>query len=95
MEIISICLSDIPKESRTTANNGKIYASFVVDKRREPDQFGNTHTIYINQTKDERMAKKNKIYVGNGKEYIFENREQQAPIQNNQQPEPFDDGLPF
>lgn len=95
MEVISICLSDIPKEARTTAKNGKVYASLVVDKRREPDKFGNTHTVYINQSKEEREAKKDKIYIGGGKEYLFN----QSSTPTVSQPEVLqsDDGddLPF
>lgn len=97
MEVISICLSDIPKELIKMADNKKKYISLVVDKRREPDKFGNTHTVYINQTKEEREAKEAKIYVGNGKEYIFNN--QQSTPQNLTQSSipPIDDGddLPF
>lgn len=78
MEIISICLSDIPKDLIKTADNQKKYIRLVVDKRREPDKFGNTHTVYISQTKEEREARKEKIYVGNGKEYLFNNQNQTA-----------------
>lgn len=98
MEIISICLSDIPKDLIKTADNQKKYISLVVDKRREPDKFGNTHTVYISQTKEEREARKEKIYVGNGKEYLFNNQNQTAS-----QPQQYqstsssdnDDDLPF
>jgi len=100
MIVISICLSDIPAHARTKATNGKIYANFVVDTRKEPDQYKNTHTVYVNQTKEEREAKKSKEYVGNGKEYTFEKKE---PIKEQPKPEPYqyndegqdNDNLPF
>lgn len=72
MIIIDICLSDIPAEARKKSEkNGKVYAKFVVDERKSPDQFDNTHTVYVNQTKEEREAKKEKQYVGSGKELLF------------------------
>ena len=84
MEVISICLSDIPKELMRKADNGKSYINLVVDKRREPDKFGNTHTVYINQTKEEREAKMDKIYVGNGKEYLFNQTSNNTPVTTTQ-----------
>lgn len=66
--VIDICLSDIPEASRTKSEkNGKVYAKFCVADRKEPDQFGNTHTVYMNQTKEQREAQTPKHYVGNGK----------------------------
>ncbi len=67
----SICLSDIPKEARTTAKNGKVYANFDIMPKKETDQFGNDVTISIAKTKEQREAKANTIYVGNGKTFDF------------------------
>ncbi len=72
MQIISICLSDIPKENITKSDkNGKSYISLVVNSRKEPDQFGNTLTVTVSQTKIERERKEKKTYVGSGKEYNY------------------------
>jgi hypothetical protein len=71
MIVTSICLSDIPKESITTAANGKKYVNVVVDQRREKDHYDNTHTVYMSQSKEDRQNKLPKKYVGNGKEYTF------------------------
>ena len=71
MIVTSICLSDIPEDKITTASNGKNYVNIVVDQRKEKDQYDNTHTVYMSQSKDERQAKVPKKYVGNGKEYTF------------------------
>ena len=65
----SICLSDIPKEKIKAAANGKKYLNICIAERREPDQYENTHTIYVSQTKEEREAKANKCYIGSGKLY--------------------------
>lgn len=76
MIVIDVCLSDIPAEARNKSKkNGKTYAKLVVDNRKEKDQYDNTHTIYVNQTKEERASQAKKVYVGNGKEYIFNKSE--------------------
>lgn len=71
MIVTSICLSDIPEDKITTSSNGKKYVNIVVDQRKEKDQYDNTHSVYMSQSKDERQAKVPKKYVGNGKEYTF------------------------
>lgn len=69
---LSICLSDIPKDRmQKSEKNGKVYTNISVARRREVDQYGKTHTVYMNQSKEERDARADKIYVGNGKEFIF------------------------
>ena len=65
----SICLSDIPKEKIKAATNGKKYLNICIAERREPDQYDNTHTIYVSQDKEERDAKTNKCYIGSGRAY--------------------------
>lgn len=86
MITISICLSDIPAEARHKADNGKMYANFCIDRKKEEDKFGNTHSVWIQQSKEQRQAKVEKKYVGNGKEYIFQ--QTTAPANEN-------DDLPF
>ena len=71
MIVTSICLTDIPEDKIKTSSNGKKYVNIVVDQRKEKDQYDNTHTVYMSQSKDERQAKVPKKYVGNGKEYTF------------------------
>ncbi|MDR2928227.1 MAG: hypothetical protein LBV41_08535 [Cytophagaceae bacterium] len=91
---ISICLTDIPKEAiKVSERNGKKYLSIVVAERKEPDQYDNTHTVYVSQTKEEREAKAEKRYIGSGKLIAFNhvtpaNVDDLPPAQN------FDD-LPF
>jgi hypothetical protein len=96
---ISICLTDLPQDKITTAKNGKKYINLVVDTKRETDQYGNTHSVYVSQSKEDRQAKVQKTYVGKGKEYVFKN---DSPVTNKTEnfynPTPFDDGnsdLPF
>lgn len=72
MIVVSICLSDIPENKRNVGKNGKVYASVVVDEKRNgADDWGNTHGVYMSQTKEERQAKADRIWVGQGKEFVF------------------------
>jgi hypothetical protein len=72
MIVISVCVTDIPKDAiKLSEKNGKKYVSFVVDERKSPDNFGNTHSVAINQSKEDREAKVAKVYVGSGKEHNF------------------------
>ena len=92
MIIIDICLSDIPEWSRKKANNGKVYAKFCVVERQAPDKFDNTHTVYMNPTKEQREAKQDKAYVGAGKVLTFEAKapvQQDAPRTNDMESLPF------
>jgi len=95
MEKISICLSDIPASARKKSDkNGKIYCEIVVDKRKEKDAYGNDLTVYVNQSKEEREAKKPKEYIGNGKTIEFSRPTPEAtPIPNNIEEQTND--LPF
>jgi len=71
MIVLSIDLNKIDKSKIKAGKNGEKYYSIVVDQRREADKFGNTHTVYDNQSKEDREAKVNKNYIGSGKEYNF------------------------
>lgn len=91
MITISVCLSDIPKDQIVEANNGKKYVNLVLAERREVGQYGDTHMLYMSQTKEERENKEKRIFVGNGKEYKFETKEA-TPVKDVEQES---DGLPF
>jgi hypothetical protein len=68
---LNICLSDIPEAKIYKAKNGKQYITISVMKLKEKNKYGNTHTCYIRQTKEEREAKQDKVYVGNGQKIDF------------------------
>jgi hypothetical protein len=89
MITVSVCLSDIPKSEIVEAKNGKKYVNLVLDERRETGQYGETHMLYMSQTKEERQNKAKKVFVGSGKEYKFEKRQEEAPDSDT------GDGLPF
>lgn len=73
MVVINVCLSDIPGDKIfVSEKTGKEYVSLVVDSNYNGvDNYGNSHNVSISQSKEEREAKVKKIYVGNGKEYVF------------------------
>jgi len=81
---ISIDLTKIDKSRIKEHKNGSKYYNLTVDEKREPDQFGNTHTVYQTPTKEEREAKAPKVYIGSGKEFKFNNQQQTAPAQQAQ-----------
>jgi hypothetical protein len=95
MIIIDICLSDIPEWARKKANNGKVYAKFAVVERKEIDKFENTHTVYMNPTKEQREAKEAKCYVGNGKQLVFGSAAAPAPKQEEAPRMEMENDLPF
>lgn len=68
---VSLCVSDIPRDKIFVAESGKKYISICVSELREPDQFENTHSVFIRQSKEERERKDKRTYVGRGKAVVF------------------------
>lgn len=94
---ISICLDKIDKSKVTVGKDGKKYLNLTISKNRETDKFGNTHTVAHSQSKEEREAKVNRVFVGNGKEFVFGNNNSTpapAPQEKPTLPQSQDD-LPF
>jgi hypothetical protein len=90
---ISICLTDIPKDKIKEAANGKKYINLCLSKRKETGKYGETHTLFVSQTKDERDFNVQTVFVGFGKECVkqavtAENIDSMPPAQNM-------DDLPF
>ena len=74
LTVLNMCLSDIPKESRRTAGNGKTYCDIVVTELKNTDDRGNTLTVYMSQSQQERTGKRPKDYIGRGKEFAVESK---------------------
>lgn len=69
---VAINLSKIPQNRiKKSGKSGDLYFDIVITGRKEPDQFGNDVTVYMNQTEEEQKAKADKQYVGQGKNYVF------------------------
>lgn len=60
------------------ANKGTTSLKVCISERREADKIGNTHSVYLNQSKEEREAKKDKHYCGGAKAVVGNNQPQQA-----------------
>jgi hypothetical protein len=43
------------------------FCNLILAERKEADQYGNTHTVFISQSKEEREAQTPKIYIGSAK----------------------------
>ena len=87
---LNIDLTKIDKSKIVEGKKGK-YLNLVVAERKEKDNYGNTHTIYIQQSKEERQDGAAKQYIGSGKE-IELNNIATAPSQSKQED---DTDLPF
>ena len=62
----SINLNDIPKDKIIIGKKGK-YLPITITLNDELDQFGNNGPVCVQQTKEERDAKTDKVYLGNVK----------------------------
>lgn len=95
---ISINLSQIPENKKIKGKKGD-YLNLTIQELKQPDNYGNTHTVYVSQSKEEREAKVARTYLGNGKEFKFNQQGSTGSQQGNYQtPNNGQDdgsGLPF
>ena len=98
----SINLSEIPKDKIIEGKKGK-YLPITITLNDELDQFGNNGPVTVQQTKDERDAKQDKVYLGNVK-VVWTNGDNvaaaprdggPAPVQQAATPVAAEDDLPF
>jgi hypothetical protein len=90
MIVLNICKEDINWKE---AKNGKNYANVATDFLKEPDDKGNTHTVWNNQSQEERAEKAKKNYCGRGKQVSFTAPTAKKEFAINQQES--EDDLPF
>ena len=95
MIVLNICLSDIPAGSRFKGKDGKIYTNIIATELREKDKFDNTHTVYMSQSKEDREAKADKLYIGRGKEVVYGGSKPAQTTQNDAPADGSGDNLPF
>ena len=92
---ISLCLSDLPKDKIKQAKNGKKYVNLILAERKEKSKYGETHTLMVSRTKEEREANPKTGFVGSG--ILYEDNSTSVtpedidnyPVANDE------DGLPF
>tara|TARA_R110000772_G_scaffold55151_3_gene125810 strand:- start:1803 stop:2078 length:276 start_codon:yes stop_codon:yes gene_type:complete len=86
---LSINLEKIDKTKIIEGKKGKYLNVTIARNKDGEDQFGNTHYAFISQSKEERTGGQDKTYLGNGKEFVFDNAPQTATTTTE------DTGLPF
>jgi len=62
----SINLNEIPKDKIIAGKKGK-YLPITITLNDDVDQFGNQGPVCVDQTKEERESKADKVYLGNVK----------------------------
>jgi hypothetical protein len=82
----SIDLNKIPKDKIYVGKKGK-YLPVTITLNDELDQFGNNGPIIVEQTKEEREAKADKVYLGNVK-VVWTNGDNVAAAPREGQPQP-------
>jgi hypothetical protein len=90
MIVLNICKEEINWKE---AKNGKHYANVATDFLKQPDEKGNTHTVWNNQSADERAEKAKKNYCGRGKQVSYNAPTAKKEFAVNQQES--EDDLPF
>jgi len=60
-------MDKIDESKIVTTEKGKKFLNLLVEVKDTKDQFGNDVSISHNQTKEERMEKQAKIFLGSGK----------------------------
>ena len=62
----SLDVKSLPQEKFQEHPNGKVYINLTMSVNDET-RYGNNTSIYVSQTQEEREAKKQRSYLGNGK----------------------------
>ena len=91
----SIDLTKIPKDKIIEGKKGK-YLPITITLNDDVDQFGNNGPVVVQQSKEERETKTEKVYLGNVK-VVWTNGDNVAAAPRDGQPQqaaPVDD-LPF
>jgi len=92
----SLNVAKLPKEKFIAGKDGNVYVNLTMSVNDET-RYGNNTGIYVSQTQEEREAKKQKSYLGNGKvvwnngSIVNAEKEQQEPVTQAAEA----DGLPF
>jgi hypothetical protein len=92
MIVINVEREKIQWQPVQTKTGVRHFANIVIDNLKEVDEKGNTHSVYNNQSKEDRAEKKKKEYCGRGKEYNFK---REYPTAVNKQEEENPESLPF
>lgn len=93
----SLNVAKLPKEKFIAGKDGAVYVNLTMSVNDET-RYGNNTGIFVSQTQEEREAKKQKTYLGNGK-VVWNNGtivNAEKEVQEAVQEHPAEaDGLPF
>lgn len=98
---LSIDLDKIDKDRIFTAKSGKKYYSLTVSVNDEANQYGSNVSAWSAQSKEERDAKKDRVFCANGKVVWTDGKPLTIPDNEKPSSEPDtfvadgDDDLPF
>lgn len=95
MLVLNVCKEEINWKPVQTKTGVKHYANIATDYLKDVDDKGNTHSVWNNQTPEERAEKKKKNYCGRGKEYTFNAPTGKKEFAVNQQEMEDKEPLPF
>ena len=93
---VNINVENLPKEKFVKGKKG-VYYNFIISVNDDTNQFGQNVSAFDSQTPEEREAKKQKNYIGNGKVIWTDGKCVRAEQQenNNEQKTENNTDLPF
>ena len=92
----SLRVDKLPKEKFIAGKDGAVYVNLTMSVNDET-RFGNNASVMINQTQEEREAKKPRTYIGNGQVVWTDGNIVKAEREETKEvvQEAENDGLPF
>jgi hypothetical protein len=75
---VSIDLTKIDKSQIVEGKNGGKYVNVTLSVNDTEDQYGNNVSLWQSQSKEEREAKANRVFLGNGKKLWSDDAKPQA-----------------
>ena len=90
---VSIDLTKIDKSQIVEGKNGGKYVNVTLSVNDEEDKYGNNVSLWMSQSKEDREAKANRVFLGNGKKLWSDDAKPQGKVSKKQ--EVVNDDLPF
>ena len=63
---LNLRVDKLPKENFVKGKDGAVYVNLTLSLNNDSNQYGQNISAFVPQSKEEREAKKNRQYVGNG-----------------------------
>jgi hypothetical protein len=95
---VKIDVTKIDKSKLFKGQKGT-YANFTMDLKDNPDNYGNDCSIWLEQSKEERQQKADRVFLGSGKVVWSDSNDNRVSQHDDTPPSPYglplDDKLPF